>query len=84
MKILVEISCGDYNSLLNRVTEESPVYPTLKNGVKIRSNEAGRLPGMIMIVCEEDEATSLLRVSKELCPEAASQIEESIKLSRPI
>jgi hypothetical protein len=48
VKILVEISCGDYDSLLDRVTEESPVYPTLKNAVKILSTEAGRPPEMIM------------------------------------
>ena len=84
MKILIEISCGDYDSLASRISEESAAYSVLKNGVKIHSTEAGRPPETIMIVCEEDEAASLLQVSQQLCPGAASQIEESIKLSRPV
>jgi hypothetical protein len=84
MKILLEISSGDYDSLVSRVSVESPVYSVLKNGVKIHSTEAGRPPETIMIVCEEDEAAWLLQVSQQVCPEAASQIEASMKLSRPL
>jgi hypothetical protein len=83
LKILIEISSGDYDSLASRLSEESPVYSVLKNGVEICSTEAGRLPETIMIVCEEDEAESLLQVSQELCAGAAAQIEESINLSQP-
>ena len=69
---------------MSRVSEESAVYSVLKNGVRIRSTEAGRPPETIMIVCEADEAALLRQVSTELCPAAALQIEESIKLSRPL
>ena len=68
MKILIEISCGDYDSLVSRVSEESAAYSVLKNGVRIRSTESGRPPETIMIVCEEEEAASLLQLSKQLCP----------------
>ena len=84
MKILLEISVGDYDSLVSQVSVESLVYSVLKNGVKIRSAEADRPPEAIMIVCEEDEATTLLQLSQQVCPAAAAQIEASIKLSQPL
>jgi hypothetical protein len=44
--------------------------------------EAIRPTATVMMVCGDDEAKALLQLAQQFYPEAASQIEEAIKLSR--
>jgi hypothetical protein len=74
-KILIELSSKDYESLLGRTTEESPVYFRLKNAVKNQS-------GLIDILCFPDEAEMLLRVANQINPDAALKIEKAITDNR--
>jgi hypothetical protein len=84
VKILLEVSAEDYDRLLNRVDTKSQAYAILKNGVVIDSSHTGARQRMIEILCEKFHAIMLLRVAEKLCPEAASQIEEGIRLSRSL
>lgn len=75
VKILIELSSDHYESLLNRSTEESPIYFRLKNAVKT-------LSGTVDVLCFPDEAEMLLRVAKQVCPDAAVKIEQAIKTAQ--
>jgi hypothetical protein len=75
VKILIELSNEDYESLLNRTTEESPAYFRMKNAVKSQA-------GFINILCFPDEAEMPFRVAKQVNPDAALKIEQTIKDSR--
>jgi hypothetical protein len=82
MKILIEMSREYYDSLLGRVTKESRLYSTLMSSMTVRESEDIRSTDTIMTVCEDDEAKALFQFAQQCYPEAASQIEEAIKLSR--
>jgi hypothetical protein len=84
VKILLEVSARDYDRLLNRVAEESQAYAILKNGVVVDSSHDGARKKKIEILCEKFHAIMLLHVAEKVCPEAASQIEEGIRLSRSL
>jgi len=75
VKPLIEFSTEQYESLLKRANEASPVYFRLKNGVKIE-------PGTVAVLCNVTEAAMLLLVAKRFCPDAVPQIEKAIRLAR--
>ena len=82
MKILIEMSREHYDSLLGRLTKESRLYSTLMGSMILHESEAIRPTDTVMTVCEYDEAKALLQFAQQYCPEAASQIEQAIKLPR--
>ena len=84
MRILIEISPKYYDRLLSRISADARMYAVLKNGVVIYPAEAGASTRTIEILCEKFEARMLLAVAEELCPEAAPQVEEGIRLSRQL
>jgi hypothetical protein len=75
-KVLVEISTDQYDSLLKRASEASPVYFRLKNAIKTEYRT-------IVIPCHAEEAEMLLQVAKHFCPDAVSSIDAAIKSSQP-
>jgi hypothetical protein len=77
MKPLIELSTEQYETLLKRATEDSPLYFRLKNAVKNQGNT-------ITILCDPDEADMLLQVAKHFCSDAVSQIEKAIRLARQV
>ena len=75
VKALIELSLEQYESLLKRATEDSPLWVRLKNAVKTQANT-------IAVLCDLDEAEMLLQVAKHFCPDAVPQIEKAIRLAR--
>jgi hypothetical protein len=73
MKPLIELSTEQYEALLKRVTEDSPLYSRLKNAVKTKA-------GTIAVLCDVDEAEMLLQAAKHFCPDAVPEIEKEISL----
>jgi hypothetical protein len=84
VKILIDISPEHYDRLLSRFTEESRIYAVLRNGLVIHHFEASNEFRMVEILCENFDARMILAVSEMVCPEAAAEIEESIRLSRTL
>ena len=84
MKILVDISPEHYDRLLSQFTEESRMYAILKNGLVIHHFEAGNDFRTVEILCEKFHARMILAAAEIYCPEAAAEIEESIRLSRTL
>ena len=82
MKILLEISPEHYDPLLSGVSEKSLLYGVLKNGVVIHATKAGAGSKMIEILCEKFHARMLRALAENLSPQAVSQIEKAIRLSR--
>jgi hypothetical protein len=78
----VELSREHYDSLLDRVPKGSRLYSTLMSSMIFHEPEAIRPTATVMMVCGDDEAKALLQLAQQFYPEAASQIEEAIKLSR--
>ena len=54
-------------------------YLMLKNGLIIRGSEGGEAAE---ILCDIDQAKGLRELASEICPDAALDIEQSIRLSR--
>jgi hypothetical protein len=84
MKILIEISPANYDTMLSKISMDSPAYAVLKNGVKVRRSAPGIPSEIINIACEPPEATMLLDVARKFCPAAASEIEDGIARARPL
>ena len=84
MKILIDISPEHYDRLLSEFSEESRIYAILKNGVVIHHFVAGDEFRTVEILCEKFHARMILAAAEIFCPEAASEIEEAIRLSRTL
>ena len=77
MKPLIELSIEQYEALLKRATENSPLYFRLKNAVKPQ-------PNTVAILCDLNEAEMLLQVAKHFCHDAVPEIEKEIRLVQRI
>jgi hypothetical protein len=84
VKILIDISPQHYDRILSEFTEESRIYAILKNGLVIHHFEAGGEFRTVEILCEKFHARMILAVAELVCPEAAAEIEEAIRLSRTL
>ena len=84
MKILIDISPEHYDRLLSKVSEDSRIHAILKDGLVIHNFEAGAQVKMIEIHCDKFYARMILAAAEIYCPEAAAEIEESIRLSRTL
>ena len=84
MKLLVDISPEHYDRLLSQFTEESRMYAILKNGLVIHHFEAGNDFRAVEILCDKFHTRMILAAAEIYCPEAAAEIEESIRLSRTL
>jgi hypothetical protein len=67
MKPMIALSIEQYESLLKRATEDSPLYFRLKNAVKMANT--------IIILCDREQAEMLLQVAKHFCPDALPAIQ---------
>jgi hypothetical protein len=73
MKPVIAISIEHYESLLQRVTEDSPLYFRLKNAVKMANT--------VVIRCDPEHAEMLLQAAKHFCPDAVPEIQQGIRFS---
>jgi hypothetical protein len=69
MRPLVELSTEQYESLMNQAGEALPLQLRLKNAVRTQA-------GTIAILCDLDEAETLLQVAKQFCPGAMPQLKK--------
>ena len=74
---------AQYDRLLSVVPVESPVYSILKNGVVVDRSKASLERKTVDILCMVDQARALHATAKELCPEAAPEIEDGLVNPRP-
>jgi len=84
VKILVDISPEHYDRILNEFSEESRMYAILKNGLVLHCFEGGNEFRTVEILCDKFHARMILAAAEMYCPEAAAEIEESIRLSRTL
>jgi hypothetical protein len=73
VKVQIELPRKYYDFLLGRVTVDSREYALLRSGVIPENNT-----DLLLIACEETEANLLLRLARQLCPEAVPYIEKAI------
>jgi hypothetical protein len=83
MKILVDISVHYYDRILTGIGRDSRLYSLLINGMFVHDSKIGA-GKVVQILCEKSDAEMLRDATKNLCPEATVEIEESIALSRPV
>ena len=67
-----------YRKLLNVVDESSPEFRVLENSYVERRQLHGQIGAIAQIVCEKDQAQSLLNTAVTACPEAAVAIVKSL------
>ena len=76
VEISFKLRLSDYDLLLSRIPENSPLYAVLKNGVIVRDSSGQR---MVQIFCKAEHAKMLFSLAQKICPGAVSSIEEGIK-----
>ena len=84
MKILIDISMEYYEQMVHRVAEHSHLNSILMNGVMVHDYQTGVRRRVVKILCNKVDAAMLRDATITLCPEALSELEQSIKLSREI
>ena len=84
MKILVDLAPEHYDRILNEFSEESRLYAILKNGVVLHHFEGSDEFRTVEILCEKFHARMILAAAEMYCPEAVTEIEKSIRLSRSL
>ena len=82
MKIMIEMTPEHYDGILEKISQDSGVYGVLKNGVVDHRSEEGVDVRVILIVCDVPEAETLFNTAKELWPDAAFEIGNSIRTPR--
>ena len=75
MKPLIELTTGQYESLMHQASEALRSHLRLKNAVETQA-------GTIAILCDLDEAETFRQVAKQFCSDAVPQIEKAIRLAR--
>jgi hypothetical protein len=78
MKIQIEIFPEYYDRLLSQIPTQSTMYAVLKNGVIIDHSDVGWQRKMVYILCEMEQAQSILHVADKICLSAAAQIAAGI------
>ena len=73
MKPVIALPIEHYESLLQRATEDSPLYFRLKNAVKMANT--------VVIRCDPEHAEMLLQAAKHFCPDAVLEIQQGIRFS---
>jgi len=84
VKILVDLSPEHYDRILDEFSEESRLYAVLKNGLVLHHFEGSNDFRTVEILCDKFHARMILAAAEMYCPEAAAEIEESIRLSRTL
>ena len=84
MKILVDLSPEHYDRILDEFSEESRLYAVLKNGLVLHHFEGSNDFRTVEVLCDKFHARMILAAAEMYCPEAAAEIEESIRLSRTL
>jgi hypothetical protein len=79
LNVLVTIPVDHYNSLMMACVPFRSTYLLLKNGPVIRDNNGRQA---VEILCDSDEADGLRELASQICPDAALDIAESIRLAR--
>jgi hypothetical protein len=79
VKVVIEFPLEHHGRILKYANEASPVYSTLKNGVKIAHSDGQS--EIIVILCDEEQAEMLQQVAKHFCPEAVPEITRSIRVA---
>ena len=82
MKIVLGMSPEHYDELLGKLSPVSTEYALLKNGIV--TGGSAKENRIIEIACEFSEASALLRVAQNLCPEAAFEIDKGVTLVHPL
>jgi hypothetical protein len=70
-KTLIEIRPEDYEFLLNHDSKNASIYSVLKGAVVIHRIEGRGESYRMVILCDPDTATALIRHAKQICPAAA-------------
>jgi hypothetical protein len=73
MKPMIALSIEQYESLLKRATEDSPLYFRLKNAVKMANT--------IIILFDREQAEMLRQVAKHFCPDAVPAIQPAFRFT---
>lgn len=73
MKAVITLSVECYESILKRTSQGSALYSRLMNAVSIRVDR-------VVVLCSPNEASMLLNLAEQVCPEATSEIERAIRV----
>lgn len=73
MKAVITLSAEYYESILKRTPQGSALYSRLMNAVSIRVDR-------VVVLCSPNEASMLLNLAEHVCPAAASEIEQAMRV----
>ena len=83
MLVIIGLARADYEQLVHKVPPEAPAFDVLRRCPELaRWGRERPLFKCVIIECNPDEATLLLKAAKQHCPAAVPNIEYGFRLSR--
>jgi hypothetical protein len=84
MEVFIKIAPQEFSRLRDRITSDSPAHEAIDKATPINHAIEGVLFEGYNITCDENQARTILEVAQECCPEIIPDIEQAIKLARPV
>ncbi|MPZ75362.1 MAG: hypothetical protein GEU77_02455 [Deltaproteobacteria bacterium] len=83
MEVFIKIAPQEFSRLRERITSDSPAHEAIDRATPIDHAIEGVLFEGYNITCDENQARTILEVAQE-CSEIIPDIEQAIKLARPV
>jgi hypothetical protein len=71
-KTLIEIRPEDYEFLLTHVSKTASIYSALQSAMIVHRIEGRGESYRMVVLCDPDTATEIIRHAKQICPAAAA------------
>lgn len=81
MHVMLTMPLEPYDGFVKKLEPSSRAYAIMLNGCIDRLTTEGRSVGAMKILCHIDEATMLLDIAKQVHPDAAPYIADSVNLA---
>ncbi len=82
MEIFIKLAPQEYDRLRSRIPLDSPAHQAFEKATRVDHSIEGVLFEGYSIPCDETQASIILEIAGQCCPESIPQIEKAIKLAQ--
>jgi len=79
MDVQIELPAEQWHNLLGGIDPNSPAYFIVRSSIEINEAPATRPLSNVVLVCDEQDAVTLLGAARRFAPEAVLQIETALE-----
>jgi hypothetical protein len=80
MKVTIELPLERYDQLRDKCDTASPEFIVLINGCIDRRPKGNQFERFIQILCDKEQAETLLGLATRVCPDAVPAIKRALKV----